>query len=101
VERDRDALAALDRQREQVMAEWRALVAEGDRSAARIVLAEVERIDAERGAQAAARRLEISPRTHGPNILAKLGVHPQLQVVLFRPAAPSTRTEERRLARAR
>jgi DNA-binding CsgD family transcriptional regulator len=83
VERDRDALAALDRQREQVMAEWRALVAEGDRSAARIVLAEVERIDAERGAQAAARRLDISPRTHGANILAKLGVHSQPQAVLF------------------
>jgi DNA-binding CsgD family transcriptional regulator len=60
------------------MAEWRALVAEGDRSAARIVLAEVER-----GAQAAARRLDISSRTHGANILAKLAVHSQLRAVLF------------------
>jgi DNA-binding CsgD family transcriptional regulator len=65
------------------MAQWRALVAEGDRSAARIVLAKVERIDAERGVQAAARRLDISPRTHGANILAKLGVHSQPQAVLF------------------
>lgn len=50
VEHERGALAALDRQREQHMAEYRRLVADGDRLA-RYALEEVERIDCQREEQ--------------------------------------------------
>lgn len=51
VERERAALAALDRQRERHLAEYDRLVDEGSSSLARIALERVERLDRDREAQ--------------------------------------------------